>query len=102
MEPPSVSEIFNLIHSLDLKKSAGDDEISMYILRISAETISSLLCHLFTYLYEFGVFPSCFKTAKVSPIFKTGNKTEKTTYRPISLLSSISKVLEKNYKKTIV
>ena len=46
----------------------------IYILRISAETISPLQCHLFTYVYEFGVFPSCFKTAKVTPIFKTENK----------------------------
>ena len=102
LEPSSVSEIFNFIHTLNLKKGAGNDEILMYILRISAEIISPLLCHLFAYVYEFGVFPSCFKTAKVSPIFKTGNKTEKTNYRPISLLLCISKVLEKNYKKTIV
>ena len=98
LEPPSVSEIFNLIHTLNLKKNAGDDEISTYILRISAKTISPLLSHLFTYVYEFGVFPSCFKTAKASPIFKTGNKTEKTNYRPIFLLSTISKVLEKTIK----
>ena len=101
MKPPSISEIINLIHTLNLKKSAGDDEISTYILRISAETISPLLYHLFMYIYEFGVFPSCFKTAKVSPIFKTGNKTEKTNYSPISLLSCISKVLEKTIKKRL-
>ena len=52
------------------------------------------------YVYEFGVFPSCFKTAKVSPILKT-EKTKKTNYRPISLLSCIPKVLEKTIKKRL-
>ena len=101
LEPTSVSEIFNLIHTLNFKKSARDDEISTYILRISTETILPLLCNIFTYVYEFGVFPLCFKTAKVSPIFKTGNKTEKTNYRPISLFSCTSKVLEKTIKKQL-
>ena len=77
LEPPSVSEMFNLIHTLNLKKSAGDDEISTYILRISAETISPLLCHLFTYVYEFGVFPPCFKTAKYLQFLKQETKRKK-------------------------
>ena len=42
-----------------------------------------------------GVFPQQLKTARVVPIFKKGSKTEVGNYRPISLLSSISKIFEK-------
>ena len=44
-----------------------------------------------------GVFPSVLKTAKVVPVFKKGSKLNYTTYRPISLLSNIEKVLGKTY-----
>lgn len=48
-----------------------------------------------------GVFPEVFKIAKVSPIFKSGSKSDIKNYRPISLLSVFSKVLEKITKKQL-
>ena len=44
-------------------------------------------------MYELGFFPQIFKTAKVVPIFKAGDKHLVRNYRPISLLSCLSKVL---------
>ena len=44
---------------------------------------------------ETGIFPSQWKQANVCPVFKKDNKSDKTNYRPISLLSSSSKILEK-------
>ena len=41
------------------------------------------------------MFPDCLKTAKVLPVHKSRKKSELCNYRPISILSSISKVLEK-------
>ena len=42
-----------------------------------------------------GIFPDKLKTAKVCPVYKSGSKTEFTNYRPISILPSFSKILEK-------
>ena len=44
---------------------------------------------------KLGIFPDCLKIAKAIPNFKSGNKCDTTNYRPISILSSISKILEK-------
>ena len=43
-----------------------------------------------------GIFPSLWKAAKVVPIFKSGSKTEVNNYRPISVLSITSKVMERH------
>jgi len=42
-----------------------------------------------------GIFPTQLEDSQIKPIFKKGNKTEKSNYRPISLLTSFSKVFEK-------
>jgi hypothetical protein len=42
-----------------------------------------------------GIFPERLKFAEVRPVFKKGDKTEFTNYRPISLLTSFSKIIEK-------
>ena len=61
-------------------------------------TISSFidpLLHIFKLSFSTGVVPSQFKIAKVIPIFKAGIKTSMDNFRPISLLSSFSKIKEK-------
>ena len=47
-----------------------------------------------------GKFPNKLKIAKMFPIFKNGSKTDSLNYRPISILSIISKIFEKHVNKT--
>ena len=58
------------------------------------ECISNLLCCLFNLCIENGFFPSTLKLAKVIPIYKSGKHCSPNNYRPISLLSPVSKVFE--------
>ena len=91
----STTEIEKIINSLRMKNSCGYDEISTKVLKISAPFISSPLCYICNKSMLSGIFPSRLKYATVKPLLKKGNKENVANYRPISLLTSFSKVFEK-------
>ena len=87
-------KIYNAIHSLNNKKSFGVDTISSYFLKVASLVITPYLMHLFN-VFNNGLFPEVLKVCEVIPIYKSGDKTKVNNYRPISLLPSLSKVMEK-------
>ena len=95
IQPTSETEVIQLIHSLKNKNLCGPDKISAKFVILAADILATPLKILFNYMFEFGIFPNCFKTAKVIPIYKQGDKMEMGNYRPISILSTFSKILEK-------
>ena len=93
--PTSLTEIKKLISNLQPKKSIGIDEIPPTILKSTPDNILIALTHVFNFSLAGGEFISDFKTAKVAPIHKKVSVTNVCNYRPISLLCSMSKILEK-------
>jgi hypothetical protein len=91
----STYETEKIIVSLRTKNSCGYDEISNRIITLSAPFVISLLTYICNAVLSTGVFPSRLKYAIVKPIFRVGNKQEISNYRPISLLTSFSKIMEK-------
>ena len=75
--------------------AAGCDDIPMSILKKVIHTIKLPLLHIFNNSLSSGIFPNELKISKVCPIFKHGKKTELNNYRPISILPSLSKIIEK-------
>ena len=73
----------------------GYDEVSTRILKISAPYILSPLTYIFNKALTTGIFPDRLKFSEVKPLFKKGASTELSNYRPISLLTSFSKIIEK-------
>ena len=67
----------------------------MYVIYKVTVSIAKPLAHIFNLSFSCGVFPDHMKIAKIISIFKNGQKTEFTNYRPISILSQFSKLLEK-------
>ena len=67
----------------------------MYVLSKISDQIVKPLVHIFNLSFSSGIFPSEMKTAKVIPLFKSENRSDFSNYRPISLLSQFSKILEK-------
>ena len=79
-----------------LKKSHSSHcGISGKFLQLISQQISHSLSKLFNNLFEIGHFPSLWKVAHVSAIYKcSGLKNDKNSYRPISILPTLSKVCE--------
>ena len=94
-QPTSPPEIMRLIYSLKNNKSSGYDIISAYFLTAAAEVSATPLTTLCNYAFVLGVFLSCLIIARVIPVFKSGEKTDFNNYRPIFVLSTFSKILEK-------
>lgn len=95
LEPARVNEVINLINSINVNKSVGHDNIPPYFLRIASFIIAPVLCYYINNAFQYGIFPSTCKIAKVVPIFKSGKKDQVTNYRPISILTCFSKIFEK-------
>ena len=84
------------------KMSSGADFISTKLLKEIAPLIITPLHYLINMSLETGFVPSEMKLAKIVPVFKEGNCHEYTNYRPISLLNSFSKLLEKIVSKQLI
>ena len=91
----TTKEVFDTIILIKHKGSSGPDGISNQILKLSSTVISEPLSKLFNQCIKQGTFPNALKIAKVLPFYKDGNCQLPESYRPISLLNSISKVFEK-------
>ena len=91
----SEDDVHKVLKNLDTSKATGPDGVSNTLLKKCANAISQPLCCLFNKSLSCGKFPSDWKKANVSPIFKSNDKQKHTNYRPISLLSNIGKILER-------
>ena len=101
LAPTNELEIRNIIQALQPKSSSGYDGLSNKLIKKLYSDISLPLCIIFNKSLEEGVFPDRMKAADVTPLFKSKDWTNKTNYRPISLLLTISKILKKiMYKRT--
>ena len=95
MNPTYPGEIAKIIGSCKSKKSTGDDGISMMLLKQTYQGYSMHIYIIVNMSIETGQVPDAMKLAKVIPIYKAKSKESLGNYRPISLLSNISKILEK-------
>ena len=102
LEPTCADEVLNVIRSCDNKVSVDSEGFNMNIVKKICEIIALPLTAICNMSFAQGVFPDNMKTAKIIPLFKSGDDKVFTNYRPVSILPQFSKVLEKLFNKRLV
>lgn len=95
LNPIVEKELTDVVTSLNSNKSAGPDHISPLIVKSSIISIAKPLTDIFNKSYTTGIVPDSLKIARVVPIFKDGDPKLYSNYRPISILTCFSKILER-------
>ena len=89
------SELLDVMRSLPLGKASGPDGINNRILLEAAAELSVPLCQLFNHSLHVKIMPQLWKCPNVCAVFKKGDPSSPSNYRPISLLNTIEKVFER-------
>ena len=95
LSPVIAEDIITTVNACKSKASCDHNNIDMVIVKQVINYIAKPLAHLCSKSFECGVFPDNMKVAKVVPLFKAGDRSIFSNYRPTSLLSRFSKILEK-------
>lgn len=87
--------VLSFLNSLDISKGPGCDSVPPIFLRSCAESLALPVSILFQRSLSDGIFPNIWKTALIVPIHKRGSRTKIENYRPISIINTLGKLLEK-------
>lgn len=91
----NMQDVIDIISILQTNKAVGPDAISHKMLKTIMYTIVKPLCLLFNHSLTDCAFPCSWKISYVLSIFKKGDSSQMSNYRPVSLLSCVSKVMER-------
>lgn len=94
-------EVANLIEILNPNKATGPDAISNRMLKAVAKEVSVPLSIIFNRSFREGIFAEIWKVSNVLPLHKKGDKSILSNYRPVSLLSGVSKLQERVVFKNV-
>ena len=101
--PITLKMVRKVVMNLDLSKASDPDCIPAVVLKNCEPELAYILAELFSKCLKESCFPDCWKVSSVVPVFKNvGQRSTAKNYRPVSLLSVVSKVFEKLVNNGIV
>ena len=89
------SEILGIVKSMKNSFSQSNDKSSNFFIKNTIDYLLKPLTHCINLSLKSGIFPNCLKMSKIIPIHKNGPTDDIANYRPISIISHFSKILEK-------
>ena len=95
VNPLTRTEILESIEQLKNKSTNDDNGMSSFFVKQISFSLLDPLYHIFSKSFATGIIPKQLKIAKIIPIHKSGSKESMDNYRPIALLDTFSKILEK-------
>ena len=98
-KPINLDSVRKEIENLNIKKSSPIESLPASVLKEMIDIISPKILIDFNSAVKTGIFPHTPKLADVSPLFKKGIKQSKENYRPVSVLSAMSKVFGRQMLK---
>ena len=102
LDPITENEVETEIANMSINKSPGHDDICSRIIKTTGKEISKPLTHIFNLTFGSGIIPDKLKIALVTPIFKANENNKFENYRPISVLTCFSKLLERLMYKRLI
>ncbi len=88
------NDVFYALSGLSPKKTYGPDGVPPIVLENCASVLTPYLVKLFRLCLSTSSSPSCWKYAYIQPVHKKGDRSNPSNYRPITLLSCLSKAFE--------
>lgn len=95
LTPTHKEEVERTISQMRVASAPGSDQVSVLSLKNCASAIAEPLAHIINRIFETGIFPETLKTSVVVPLYKGGEKHLLSSWRPVSLVSVFSKLVEK-------
>ena len=102
LRPTTPSEIEALCLALEPGKGAGWEGVAPRVIKGVSREICGSLSRLYNCCMREGYYPECFKVARIVPVFKGGDPTDFSNYRPVSVLPVLSQIFEKVIKSRLV
>ena len=91
----TVEEVEEAIKSLNWSDAAGHDDLTTRVVKYMGPYIAPVMTHLINISFEQDRMPTVFKLAKISPLFKGGDRFNARNYRPVAILPALSKIVER-------
>ena len=93
--------LHKIIFSMRNSPARGDDGICIRVLKLAFSAIGPVLLHLINMCITTNNIPDLWKHSRVIPIHKSGDPTDPSNFRPISILPVISKVVERTVQRQL-